>query len=97
MATVDIRHNDTVKVIAGRDKGKQGRVLRVFPDKGKVLSDQGRHRGTGSADCDQQRAAALRYLRSGAAASRSARREESSRLRQVRQHAREKREVSTEK
>ena len=37
MATVDIRHNDTVKVIAGRDKGKQGRVLRVFPDKGKVL------------------------------------------------------------
>lgn len=37
MATVDIRRNDTVKVIAGRDKGKEGRVLRVFPDKGKVL------------------------------------------------------------
>ncbi|HEV3036354.1 MAG TPA: 50S ribosomal protein L24 [Candidatus Angelobacter sp.] len=34
---VDIKHNDTVKVITGRDKGKQGRVLRVFPDKGKVL------------------------------------------------------------
>ena len=34
---VDIRHNDQVKVIAGRDKGKQGRVLRVFPDEGKVL------------------------------------------------------------
>ena len=34
---VDIRRNDTVKVIAGRDKGKEGRVLRVFPDKGKVL------------------------------------------------------------
>jgi large subunit ribosomal protein L24 len=34
---VDIRKNDTVKVIAGRDKGKEGRVLRVFPDKGKVL------------------------------------------------------------
>ena len=32
MATVDIRHNDTVKVIAGRDKGKQGRVLRVMPE-----------------------------------------------------------------
>jgi len=27
---VDIRRNDTVKVITGRDKGKQGRVLRVF-------------------------------------------------------------------
>lgn len=34
---VDIRRNDTVKVITGRDKGKEGRVLRVFPDKGKLL------------------------------------------------------------
>jgi large subunit ribosomal protein L24 len=34
---VDIRRNDTVKVITGRDKGKQGRVLRVMPDEGKVL------------------------------------------------------------
>ncbi|MEY2412916.1 MAG: large subunit ribosomal protein [Acidobacteriaceae bacterium] len=34
---VDIRHNDTVKVITGRDKGKEGRVLRVFPDAGKLL------------------------------------------------------------
>jgi large subunit ribosomal protein L24 len=37
MATVDIRHNDTVKVIAGRDKGKEGRVLRVSPSNGRVL------------------------------------------------------------
>ena len=35
--TVDIRRNDTVKVLSGRDKGKQGRVLRVFPDTGRVL------------------------------------------------------------
>jgi large subunit ribosomal protein L24 len=34
---VDIRRNDTVKVIAGRDNGKEGRVLRVFPGDGKVL------------------------------------------------------------
>ena len=34
---LDIRRNDTVKVIAGRDKGKEGRVLRVFPDEGKLL------------------------------------------------------------
>jgi large subunit ribosomal protein L24 len=34
---VDIRRNDTVKVITGRDKGKEGRVLRVFPGDGKVL------------------------------------------------------------
>jgi large subunit ribosomal protein L24 len=34
---IDIKHNDTVKVITGRDKGKEGRVLRVFPDKGRLL------------------------------------------------------------
>jgi large subunit ribosomal protein L24 len=34
---VDIRRNDTVKVLSGRDKGKQGRVLRVFPDTAKIL------------------------------------------------------------
>ncbi len=34
---VDIRRNDTVKVITGRDKGKEGRVLRVFPGDGKIL------------------------------------------------------------
>src|SRR6202790_2882497 len=34
---VDIRRNDTVKGITGRDTGKEGRVLRVFPDEGKVL------------------------------------------------------------
>ena len=33
----DIRRNDTVRVITGRDKGKEGRVLRVFPDDGKIL------------------------------------------------------------
>src|SRR5439155_26756398 len=33
----DIRRNDTVKVITGRDKGKEGRVLRAFPDDDKVL------------------------------------------------------------
>jgi large subunit ribosomal protein L24 len=34
---VDIRRNDTVKVMTGRDKGKEGRVLRVFPNDAKVL------------------------------------------------------------
>ena len=37
---VDIRRNDTVKVITGRDKGKDGRVLRVFPNDAKVLVEQ---------------------------------------------------------
>ena len=34
---VNIRRNDTVKVMTGRDSGKEGRVLRVLPDEGKVL------------------------------------------------------------
>ena len=38
MATIDIRPNDTVKVITGRDKGKQGRVLRVFPGNARCWS-----------------------------------------------------------
>src|ERR1041384_4108541 len=31
-----LRKNDQVIVIAGRDKGKRGRVLAVAPDKGKI-------------------------------------------------------------
>ncbi len=37
MATLNIRRNDQVQVMTGRDKGKQGRVLRVYPAKGKLL------------------------------------------------------------
>ncbi len=34
---IEIRTNDTVKVIAGKDKGKQGRVLSVDRKTGKAL------------------------------------------------------------
>ena len=37
MPSLSIRRNDTVQVLTGADRGKQGRVLRVFPDKGTVL------------------------------------------------------------
>ncbi len=37
MSSLSIRRNDTVKVLAGADRGKTGRVLRAFPDKGTVL------------------------------------------------------------
>jgi large subunit ribosomal protein L24 len=37
MAGLNIHRNDTVEVIAGADAGKRGRVLRVFPDKDRVL------------------------------------------------------------
>src|SRR5437016_12421479 len=34
---VDIGRNDSATVLPGRGKGKEGRVLRVFPGDGKVL------------------------------------------------------------
>jgi large subunit ribosomal protein L24 len=34
---IKLRKNDTVKVIAGRDKGKVGRVLEVNRDTGRIL------------------------------------------------------------
>jgi large subunit ribosomal protein L24 len=37
MATMKIRKGDTVKVIAGRDKGKTGRVLEVHKDDNRLL------------------------------------------------------------
>jgi len=32
-----IKKNDTVKVIAGNDKGKEGRVLAVYPAKNRLI------------------------------------------------------------
>ena len=37
MQSLNIHRNDTVQVLTGSDRGKQGRVLRVFPEKGTVL------------------------------------------------------------
>jgi large subunit ribosomal protein L24 len=37
MPSLNIQRNDKVEVIAGSDRGKQGRVLRVIPDANKVL------------------------------------------------------------
>jgi len=35
-----IRKNDTVMVIAGKEKGKSGRVLRVLPEKQRVVIER---------------------------------------------------------
>ena len=32
-----VKKNDSVVVISGNDKGKAGKVLRVFPQKGRVI------------------------------------------------------------
>jgi large subunit ribosomal protein L24 len=37
MAGIKIKRNDTVEVIAGKDKGKRGRVLRIIAEKQRVL------------------------------------------------------------
>ncbi len=34
---IQLKKNDNVKVIAGKDKGKEGRVLEVIAEKGRVL------------------------------------------------------------
>lgn len=34
---VHVRKGDTVEVIGGRNRGKRGRVLRVFPDRGRLI------------------------------------------------------------
>jgi len=35
-----IRKNDTVAIIAGKDKGKTGKVIRVIPSKNAVIVEQ---------------------------------------------------------
>lgn len=37
MAKLRIKRNDTVRVISGKHSGAEGKVLAVFPDKGRVL------------------------------------------------------------
>jgi large subunit ribosomal protein L24 len=32
-----VKKNDMVMIIAGKDKGKSGKVARVFPDKGRLV------------------------------------------------------------
>lgn len=47
-----LRKGDTVEVIAGRDKGKRGKILEIFPEDGKVRVEgvfvQKRHLKPGS-------------------------------------------------
>ncbi len=39
MPGVDIRKDDDVRVMAGKDRGHTGRVIRVLPREGKVMVD----------------------------------------------------------
>ena len=52
MSGVDIRRDDMVRVIAGKDRGREGRVVRVLPGEGRVMVDgvamAKKHQRTGS-------------------------------------------------
>ncbi len=37
---MNVAKNDTVEVIAGDDKGKRGRVLKIFPAKNRVIVEK---------------------------------------------------------
>jgi large subunit ribosomal protein L24 len=39
MPGVDIKRDDTVRVISGKDRGREGRVVRVLPREGRVMVD----------------------------------------------------------
>jgi len=39
MPGVDIKKDDTVRVMSGKDRGKEGRVVRVAPRDGRVMVD----------------------------------------------------------
>lgn len=36
-AKLHVKKGDTVKVLSGKDKGKQGKILKALPAKGKVI------------------------------------------------------------
>ena len=45
---MNVRKNDTVMVVSGNSLGKQGKVLKLFPDKGRLIiegvnTDLGKH------------------------------------------------------
>ena len=40
MAMAHVRKGDTVVVVAGKDRGKRGKVLRVVPGKGRVVVEK---------------------------------------------------------
>ena len=39
-AKLHVKKGDLVKVIAGKDKGKEGEVLKSFPNEGKVIVEE---------------------------------------------------------
>lgn len=40
MTKLRVRKGDTVEILAGKDRGKQGQVLRAYPEKGRVVVEK---------------------------------------------------------
>lgn len=40
MASMNVKKGDRVKVIAGKDKGKEGEIIRSVPSKGRVVVEK---------------------------------------------------------
>ncbi len=40
MAGLNVKKGDRVKVIAGKDKGKEGEIIRALPSKGRVVVEK---------------------------------------------------------
>jgi large subunit ribosomal protein L24 len=40
MANLNVKKGDRVKVIAGKDKGKEGEIIRALPSKGRVVVEK---------------------------------------------------------
>jgi large subunit ribosomal protein L24 len=40
MAGLHVKRGDTVAVIAGKERGKRGKVLRVLPERGRVIVEK---------------------------------------------------------
>jgi hypothetical protein len=92
---VDIRRNDNVKVMTGKDRGKEHRVLRVLPDEGKVLVEHvmmvKKHvrpnRRAGAGDSFVECGSGMRDLRAGAHRTRISRRSLGASVQEVRDDA----------
>ena len=54
MKKLSIKSGDTVVVLSGKDKGKQGKVMSVMPDAGKVVVEKINMKQNGGGVCDHE-------------------------------------------
>ena len=45
MNTLNVKKGDRVRIISGKDAGKEGKILTAFPSKERVIVEAGHRRG----------------------------------------------------